>query len=615
MKRHPFLAGILILIVGVWQTLPSAARAQNAWRAYLTAPFSTDFPQVETYLTVRSAEGQPLPLLDRENLQLTEDGQPVTDFTLERVQPGLQLVIALNPGTDFGLRDTQGVMRYTFLQSALTSWGERVPQSDDVSLLVANGREYLHTANPQDWLPGLEIENPREHTPNYEVFSRALDVATESSSQPGMGRAILLVTPLPEAGIVNNLQSLAARAEQQNVALFFWVVTAAENAALPQSNQLRTLAAQTGGQAFFFSGTETIPPLDAWLQPLRHAYRIRYQSPARSGEMHNLQAVLTLGEEPLTIDAPPYRYLLLPPNPIFHPMPLEIQRVAPLTVNRATTQPPALSPHSQTVEILVDFPDEHPRQITLARLYVDGQLAAENTAEPFTRFEWNLDLLGSPGEHRLQAEVVDTLGLRGTSNDLFVTVEAIIPTPTVSDVVRARLPLALGVGAVVLALLSVWFLLLSGRLQPRKVLNGKTKRRLPTISWSERLIKRPPRGSTVYLGQLDPIPQNGHRTAPIRLVSDDIILGSDPSQATIVISQPAIAPAHARLRYEAKTGFCLYDLGAPAGTWCNFSPVPPEGVALRQGDVLHLGDQAFRLNLPNAALRTITIQPTETRES
>ncbi len=614
MKRNPFLAGILILIVGFWQTLPPAARAQNAWRAYLTAPYPTDFPQVETYLTLRSADGQPLPHLDREDLQLTEDGQPVTNFTLERVQPGLQVVIVLNPDTDFGLRDTQGVMRYTFLQSALTSWAERVPQSDDVSLLVANGREYLHTVNPQDWLPGLEIGNPRERTPNYEVFSRALDVVTESPAQPGMGRAVLLVTPLPEAGIVNNLQSLAARAERQNVVLFFWVVMAAENADLPQSNQLRALAAQTGGQVFFFSGTETIPPLDTWLQPLHHAYRIRYHSPARSGEMHNLQTVLTLGEELLTIDAPPYRYLLLPPNPIFRPMPLEIQRIAPLTVNRAATQPITLSPHSQTVEFLVDFPDEHPRQLTLARLYVDGQLAAENTTEPFTRFEWNLDSLGGPGEHRLQAEVVDTLGLRGTSNDLFVTVKTIIPTPTISEVVRAQLPLALGVAVVVLALLTVWLLLLSGRLQPRKVLSGKVKRRLPTVSWSERLIKRPPRGNTVYLGQLDPIPQNGHRTAPIRLVSDDITLGNDPSQATIVISQPAIAPTHARLKYDAQTGFRLYDLGAPAGTWCNFSPVPPEGVVLRQGDVLHFGDQAFRLTLPNAAPRTITIQPTEAHQ-
>ena len=51
---------------------------------------------------------------------------------------------------------------------------------------------------------------------------------------------------------------------------------------------------------------------------------------------------------------------------------------------------------AQPLEIIVEFPDGHPRPLVRTTLYVDGQIAAENTAEPFNAFTWDLTATRRP---------------------------------------------------------------------------------------------------------------------------------------------------------------------------------------------------------------------------
>ena len=612
MKRNPILRwGVCLLLLTVF--LPWNTQAQSGLDARLSPPDTHAFPEIQTYLTLRAADGAALPALSPQAITLLEDDHPVSDFTLEEIRPGLQIVLALNPAPEFGIRDSQGVMRYEFLRQALQRWGENLPPGDDVSLLVAEGREISHASSPASWLDALNLPDPRQAAPNFEVLGRALDIAADPVPQEGMGRAVLFVTPLPEAGIVDGLQSLVARAEQQNIAIFFWVVTSSQNFDLPQSAQLRSLAAQTGGRVFFFSGTETIPALDEWLEPLRTAYRIRYTSRLRGGEAHTLKALLSLGEENLTIESPPFKYLILPPNPIFRLPPLEITRQAPLSTAALQT----FVPDTQPIEILVDFPDGHPRDLSAARLFVDGALVAENTAPPYTTFQWNLQPYTQSGEHRLQVEVVDAWGLSGQSAETVVSIRVLTPTPTVRDTIRQHLPLALGIAVGLGMLLFFWYLVVSGRIQPRRIgiSSPRKKREQPPARpaappWAERLLHRTPRSGTAYLGQLVPaFGGNGRHAIPVRLVSEKVVLGSDRSQADVVIRDDSIAPAHARLEYHPEEGFSLFDLESAAGTWLNYTPVPPEGAPLRDGDLLHIGRMAYRLQLPRPAPRQIRVEP------
>ncbi len=613
MKRNPIswwrLGLLALLLSGIWP-----ASAQSGLQARLSPPDTQAFPEIITYLTLRTADGQPAPAITTDNLQLLEDDQPVPEFSLESISPGLQLAVAVNAAPEFAIRNSQGLMRFDFLRQALLNWGKQRAAADDLSLVYPGG-ELAHAPQPSLWLERLQssLPDPRDSTPDYQILGQALDLAADPPPRQGMGRAVLFITPLPEAGIVNGLQSLAARASQQDVSLFFWVVTSAQNFDLPQSRQLRALAESTGGQVFFFSGNETIPDLETWFAPLRKVYRIRYASRIRGGEEHLLQAVISLPEGgEITAAAPAFRYVVLPPNPIFIEPPLEIRRAAPTPPQAGALQ--TLSPAAQPLKILVDFPDGHPRDITLARLYVDGELVDENTATPYTAFTWDLRPYTAAGEHRLQVEVVDTLGLSGRSAEHFVTVAVDLPAPALSSRVRTLFSL---LGLFLLGLLTLaglWYRLVSDvtllnreKARRRPVRKTTPPRKSGAAQW--RLPWRAPRGGSVYLGQLIPLQQNGHRAAPIRLVSEEVIIGSERGQAAVVMQHPSIAPAHARLTFSPQEGFRLYDLDSPAGTWCNYLPVPPQGTPLRHGDIIHIGARAYRLALPRPRPRQIRIQP------
>ncbi len=589
-----------------------SAQAQSGVQPHLSQPEALAFPEVITYLTLRTADGLTAPAITSDNLQLLEDDQPVPEFSLESITPGLQLAVAINADSAFAIRDSQGNTRFDFLREALLTWGKYRTASDDLSLLTSAGDELPHASQPSLWVTRLQETLPdlRESTPNYQILSQAIDLATDPSPRDGMGRAVLFITPLPESGTINSLQSLVARANQQNVALFFWVVTSATNFERPESQQLQALAAQTGGQVFFFSGNETIPDLETWFAPLRKAYRIRYTSPVRSGEEHTLQAQITLSEgETLSVEAPAYRYLILPPNPIFIEPPVEILRHAP-TPTVDTLQ--ELLPAAQPLKILVDFPDGHKRDITVARLYVDGELLAENTSPPYTTFTWDLNTHGAPGDHRLQVEVVDSLGLHGKSAEIFTTVQVQIPQLTFIQRVQQRAPLAAGLATALILLLALWYLLITGRLHSRKQRARKgvaaSKSRV-SAQWRERIPWRPTHSGSVYLGQLVPLQQNGHRAAPIRIVSAEVIIGASREKANVVMQHPSIAPAHARLVYTPTEGFRIYDLDTPAGTWCNYQAVPSQGLPVQHGDIIHIGARAYRLLLPRSTPRIVHIEP------
>ena len=76
-----------------------------------------------------------------------------------------------------------------------------------------------------------------------------------------------------------------------------------------------------------------------------------------------------------------------PPNPILVAPPLQIKR-QPSPDDPYNQE--ALLPAKQTIEILVEFPDGHVRELKRTALLVDGQMVDENTSEPFESFTWDL---------------------------------------------------------------------------------------------------------------------------------------------------------------------------------------------------------------------------------
>ena len=134
------------------------------------------------------------------------------------------------------------------------------------------------------------------------------------------------VTPLQVADIAAGLQTLAARANQQNIHIFVWLVGAPESFYQPAADQLAALAGGTGGSFLTFSGTESVPDLETYLEPLRPVYRLVYESQVSVAGPHQISAQVSLPEGSLVSPVQTFEVNLQPPIPeLLHP-PVVIDR-------------------------------------------------------------------------------------------------------------------------------------------------------------------------------------------------------------------------------------------------------------------------------------------------
>jgi hypothetical protein len=125
-----------------------------------------------------------------------------------------------------------------------------------------------------------------------------------------------------------------------------------------------------------------------------------------------------------------------------------------------------------------------------------------------------------------------------------------------------------------------------------------------TLTYAElvRLIGLLPAGNTpgAFLVPLNPA---GHGLVLcFPLGPPPLVLGRSPD-CQVVIDHPSVSRAHARIDAGADGEHAIADLGSSNGTFVNGARV--ERATLRDGDVLRLGDCAFRVTTtaPPAAPR------------
>jgi hypothetical protein len=93
------------LLVGLLTAGPAgSASAQDQVGLVLSGLQTEAFPAVQFNLEAYDAQGNFIADLRPEELQLSEDGQPLSGQTLELVEPGLQFILALNPGAQLSTR-------------------------------------------------------------------------------------------------------------------------------------------------------------------------------------------------------------------------------------------------------------------------------------------------------------------------------------------------------------------------------------------------------------------------------------------------------------------------------------------------------------------------------
>ena len=342
---------------------------------------------------------------------------------------------------------------------------------------------------------------------------------------------------------------------------------------------------------------------------------MKYTSGIQAGGDHTLAVEVALPAGKISSPEQPIQLDLQPPNPILVAPPPQITRQAPETDPFNTK---LLVPEVQTLKIIVEFPDGHPRPLTRTTLYVDGQIVDENTAEPFDTFTWDLKGYQLSGEHQVLVEAVDSIGMSKAGMPIPITLTVIQPPRGVAALfARFRLPII--IGAVSLAGLALVFVLLTGRLKlPSLRARRKTREAHrdpltqpvavnaePPTSPHERVRRKKEAAAnartrigeaSATLVNLTPDGQPTTRN-PIPLIEKETLLGTDPVQCSEVLDDPSIAPIHARLKQTPEGDFILSDNGSVAGTWVNYEQVTREGRKLESGDMIHFGQLIYRFQL------------------
>jgi hypothetical protein len=380
----------------------------------------------------------------------------------------------------------------------------------------------------------------------------------------------------------------------------------------PGARALRALAEQSGGQYLLFSGKEELPSLEDYLGPLRNLYRVKYTSKVKTSGTHTLAMQVDVQGQQALSPAQNFEIKVEPPSAVLLSPPLQIVRkTSPEDKYNLDT----LTPTEQKLDVLIEFPDGHPRPLVRTTLYVNGTKEDENTSEPFDTFNWDLTSYKQSEQALLSVQVEDSLGLDRTSLSVPVAITVVQPPVGVRAFLEQNRAI-LVVSAVVLAgVLLLGVVLASGIVhfpsrdarkrerktatdpvtQPVLIQADRSKEQTSAFPW----LRRKPIAAPAYLARLTPDAQPAPGS-PIPLVAREMTFGTDPVQSTNILDDPTVALLHARIRQDERGNFTIYDQGSIAGTWVNYEQVNREGRKLEHGDTVHMGTMMFRFVLRKA---------------
>ncbi len=625
------LRGGLLLLLCL-ALLASPVSAQTGTTVRLNAPDAGAFPRITAYLSTHNAQGESIDTLQASQVTILEGENTLPVIALDKLHPGVQVVVAINPGTSFAIRNAQAVSRYDIIKGVLADWANSRQGStiDDWSYLITGGTAVSHTSDPARWLTGLagDQTDPRNAQPSVDTLSKAVALASDPTNRPGMGRAVLFITAPLEGQFDQALKDVSDLAIQQDVHIFIWMV-ASSGAMITQSAQkLLTLVSSTGGQSFIFTGDEAVPSPEDYLEDLRSIYQLAYVSKASSSGEHQFSAQVQFDEGTAQSNPVTFQVDLLPPQPAFIAPPITIERLLPDDANKTQeiTDSPAqnpddlLIPRDLALQVVFDFPDGRKRDLTQSVLLVDGEVVAQNRAAPFDSFTWDLSGYTADGLHKLQVQTTDVLGLTGTSIEVPVQINVQRPESDALFTVQRNLPVISAIIVLLSGSLLFLILVLGGHLRPSPQRAARSRNKKDPLTqpihlddeiaaprragWRNRFSgKVETQEAPRALAFLKPISDADTLldSPPIPITSEEVLLGSDAHRATLILDDSCIEGLHARLVHEGQGVFRLSDEGSIAGTWVNYTPVDQRGVILQHGDLVHIGRLGFRFSIRQPA--------------
>ena len=584
----------LLLLLGVW-VLPVSGQA--AATLTVSSPQTSAFPEIAVEFKLTDSTGHPIRGLDPSQLTIIENHNELPVTSISEVYRGIHFSLVINGDREMDLRDANGISRYQKITDALQSWvaGRHFSGEDSWSLMTNEGLGVGDASDAVTWMTALDAYQPnlRQLEPSLTSLQEAIQMLQKANTAFGVDKALLYLTPPPTPDQIAGVNTLAEQARQAGIQVNVWMVGEAYYLTNDQGGSLIEMAATTGGQFFHYTGAETLPDLTGALSDLGYAAGLTYESGLRTTGSYPLVIRAALADLEITGESLPFYVAIEPPNPILLAPPATISREA---VTGKGSDIASFSPSQVGLQILVEYPDGHPRELTASRLLVDGSVMDVNASAPFDVFSWDISELTEPGEHTIQVEVEDSLGL--SASTLLTPVQIQI-TETGNNGHLSLQQIGLVVSGLIagagLVLLGVWLFRKFWRVnQPRwqsrrqAASSGKGKSASEEMGGEEQRY--------AILLPLDSFNEPGEEDGLV-VNKPRVLIGSDPQQADLVLSSPGVDPVQAELTL-GEDGFWLRHLGSPNwSTWLNYQPIGKDRVQVKSGDLLHFGESGFRFTM------------------
>lgn len=625
---RPAILGTVFALLA-FSLFPLLAYAQSEQTLPLSNPDTSAYPAVTFQFWPIDANGKFIGDLTTEQVHVLENDREVKVDALDLLEPGMHMIVAVNEGPTLA-NSYAGKPRMERIRDELTAWikSESITTLDDFSLV--NNTDVLQNllSRPADWLQAITDYAPelRKATPSTNSLAQAAALVQGLPAADHKSRAILYITPLPDKTELASLQEQAAAITAANTRLFIWLIGPQTYSSEAAAKTLQQMAENGGGSFFIYSGAETLPDLNDYFNPLSHEYQVTYQTAIQKSGTLTLQVKIDQKSYQASSKVLSFDLKAEAPNPIFFSPPAEITLNWTRVGQKKTWQ---VTPDLYTVKYMLEFPDGHQRAIKNARLFVDGALAAETTAEPFDELKWDLSKYSKTQTHEIQIFVEDVAGFSASTIKTPVLVTVTPKPQTVLQKFFEGLNLVtLGI-VVFLILMGVGLLLYfrknflkrQGLLQQRKTLENDPVRQPVFLDEAEYAVPAgkdtPPDwpklpGGAKAPARLLALPGEGsqrltHKAYALSL--QETIFGSDPVRCDIVLAGPTISPVHAKIFTDAAKHFYVADSGSAAGTWMNYAPVSRQGIRLEHGDLINIGAFAFRFEEINPEGRPIQVMP------
>lgn len=611
-RRAAAFLCISLLIATTGGVAPAFAQAGGTVR--VTTLISDDFPALSLYISALDEGGNHIAGLTPRDFVVQEDGNPLPVLSAESVRAGARQIFLVNTTPGLALKDELGFRLYDHVRDDLIAWWASEPASeygiDDLTLLSRAGPLITHSTLAAQLASQLAALAPafEESGAVGDLLVEALTYTSNPSRQVGISNQMIFITPPIDEPADRFLGDTIALANNSDTTIHTIQVSRQEDPEepIPIDENLRQLSEATGGTFTLYDPDTGLDALRDRVLGQRTLYELSIQSSANTGGPHTIRVGVESGAMQTGTSAVSYDLVVRPAELTFIQPPASILR-QPSDPGKPIE---SLTPNSVTLEILVTFPDGHPRELVLSRLIVDGGTVEENVSPPFTRFAWDLSAYASNQTHTVRASALDTLGMESYTEELSVLVEVPPPPGGWEALSPAMQPLLIGLGILIAGVLgATGMIVLTRRRSATHTAAPRPNARGGRI-WSERASLRAAQDRLATEAWLKPDSPSKAGSKPIPLTGAEVTLGSDASLSTIPVDDPSVSRMHAQLLRRAGGEYVIRDQNSTAGTWVNYEPVSEGGRRLQHMDLIHIGRVALRFEMSSPpAPKTIRSVP------